>query len=99
MNCYIVELTYGRMVVDGISLPSVSSKARREHGTNNIKAVRRADISELVDIKRMGGWIPFEFRDAVEAEEVRLYPPKPGHVRGYGKRVSALSRATGGETA
>jgi len=69
MPCYIVDTTYGRTVVEDISLRCATARALREHGTKNYKGCHKATISELIEVKRSGGWLPTSVRSEVEAAE------------------------------
>lgn len=69
MPCYIVDTSYGRTVVEDISLRCAKARALREHGTRNYKDCRKASIAELVEVKRLGGWLPLSARPEVEAAE------------------------------
>lgn len=66
---YLIDTCHGVIVSPHTSLRSARSAGRRKYGTSGFYSAKAATMDELVKVKRAGGWIPFDWRDAVEDHE------------------------------
>lgn len=71
---YLIDTCHGLTVREHPSLRAAQSAGRREFGTSGFNSAKAATLDELVEVKRGGGWIPFDYRDAVKQHERETIP-------------------------
>ena len=73
MRLYLIDTCHGLTVREHSSLGAARAGGKREFGTGGFYSAKVATLDDLVEVKRAGGNIPFDYRDAVEQHERDLY--------------------------
>lgn len=74
MRLYLIDTCHGVTVREHPSIGAARAAGKREFGTSGFYSAKVATLDELVEVKRAGGNIPFDYRDAVEQHERETIP-------------------------
>lgn len=87
---FLIDTCHGVTVSEHCTLREARRHGVRKYGTHGFNSAKAATMDDLVEVKRAGGWIPFDWRDAVEDHERATVAPSPPRAhRPKGKRGAA----------